>query len=372
MLYGKLDVYLWKRQLALVLPIFLVLFVLFFASTLGQLTYDFKQHDLPIHYLPKILLAQSPELILLLIGISLYIGIIVNLSSLNNSQESVIMMAVGLSKAWFLKNVILFVLPFLVIISYLAFFLMPQGFEKTRHLGEQAKAEINLKFSDRTLKTYGRDIMLYVSESLPDGQFKGAVIQSNINNQELFITAKSGQDYSKNGARWLRLYDVMIYLPSASTSSITYAKSLDFSLSEYLLKSVNQNLNRSIRMLGTVDLLQNGSSKHIAEFFWRLSYVISALLFCLLAVFIVRYRPRKSPLINILPALVIFLVYSKLLILVRQNTETGVWSPEFGYGGLYVFFAILLYGMWLLSENRLLRVTSTKYDPCKKAKNSPQ
>ena len=353
MLYGKLDIYLWKRQLALVLPVFLVLFILFFASTMGQLVYDFKQHDLPIHYLPKILFAQSPELILLLLGIALYIGVIVNLSSLNNSQESVIMMAVGLSKAWFVRNVLLFSIPFLLAISYIAFVLMPQGFEQTRRLGEQARAEINLKFQERSLKTYGPDLMLYVNENLPNNTFQKMIISSNINNQNLLISAQKGQEYIKNEARWLRLYDVMIYDLDASTPTISYAQYMDFSLSEYLLKAANAAFNRSIRMLSTSELLKNGDAQHRAELFWRLSYVVSALLFCLLAVFIVRYKPRKSALLNIIPALVIFLIYSKLLILVRQNTEKEIWSPELSYGLLYLAVVVLLYLMWLLSENKL-------------------
>lgn len=352
-LFSRLDRYIWRRQFALVLPIFLVLFILFFASTTGQLVYDFKEHDLPIHYLPKILLAQSPELVLLLIGIALYIGIIVNLSTLNNSQESIIMMAVGLGKTWLVKNVLLFSLPFLFIISLIAFILMPQGFEQTRLLGEQARAEINLKFNANSLKTYGNHLMLYVDERLDNNQFKGAVIVINQPGQNLFIRAQHGEEYIKNQSRWLHLNEVIIHDLSTTKPTITHAKSMDFSLSEYLVNASKNQTERSIRMLSTTELLKRGQPLHQAELLWRLSYVLSALFFCLLAVFIVHYKPRQSALINIIPALLIFLIYSQLLVLVRQNTEAGIWAPLTGYGLLYIGVLLVLILLWLRSENYL-------------------
>lgn len=353
MLYRTLDLYLWKRQLILVLPIFLILFVLFFASTMGQLVYNFRENDLPIHYLPRILLAQSPELILLLIGVALYIGIIIHLSSLNNSQESVIIMAVGLGKSWLMKNVILFSLPFLLVIGYIAFFLMPQGYNQTRYLGEKARAEINLKFEQHSLKTINKHFMFYVGQSLPNKHFQKAVLVINTDQQRQLIYAEHGQDYLKNNTRWLRLEHVMIYDLQSATPTISYANVIDLSLSEYLSNVLKQDFHRSIRMISSKELLQNWDDPHRAEFFWRLSYVISALLFCLFAIFIVRYKPRQSTLMNIIPAIIIFIIYSKLLVLIRQNTEHGIWSPELGYGGLYLAAVLLLYSLWLMSENRL-------------------
>jgi len=73
----------------------------------------------------------------------------------------------------------------------------------------------------------------------------------------------------------------------------------------------------------SLDLSYSSDATDVAEFQWRLSTPVSALLLALLAIPLSRGRPRQGRYARILVALVIYAVYFNVLDVVRTWVEQG-------------------------------------------------
>lgn len=85
--------------------------------------------------------------------------------------------------------------------------------------------------------------------------------------------------------------------------------------------------------------------RRAAEFQWRFSVAISALLLGLLAVPFSRVRPRRGRFMILLPAVVVYIVYVNLLVISRHWIEQGTMPIALGMWWVHVLMAgaILLF-----------------------------
>jgi lipopolysaccharide export system permease protein len=102
------------------------------------------------------------------------------------------------------------------------------------------------------------------------------------------------------------------------------------------------------------ELAQSTSLNDVAEFQWRLSTPVSALLLALLAIPMSRSRPRQGRYARMLGALVIYAVYFNLLDVSRTWVEQGTAKAIWWAPGLLALLVLALYLPW----KRVIRRTS--------------
>ena len=97
----------------------------------------------------------------------------------------------------------------------------------------------------------------------------------------------------------------------------------------------------------TLELLKSDSSRYKAELYWRLSLPISALLLVFLAIPLSFINPRSGRSVNIILALLLFVIYNNLLgvshsIVSIGNTKIlhGLWPVHLSFGtiAIYLFY----------------------------------
>lgn len=122
-----------------------------------------------------------------------------------------------------------------------------------------------------------------------------------------------------------------------------------------LLQNDARRLNIENETLSTQRLWQEyDNPKRAAEFQWRFSIAISAVLLGLLAVPFSRIRPRRSRYLILLPAILVYIIYVNLLVIARHWLELGAVPIIIGMWWVHgIFLAVLAIALYLQSKQWL-------------------
>jgi lipopolysaccharide export system permease protein len=94
-----------------------------------------------------------------------------------------------------------------------------------------------------------------------------------------------------------------------------------------------------------------GNPKRAAEFQWRFSVAISALILALFAAPLSAVRPRKSRYFILIPAVVIYIIYFNMLVVARHWVEQGAIPVAIGIWWVHaVMLALLTALLWIRSR----------------------
>jgi lipopolysaccharide export system permease protein len=103
----------------------------------------------------------------------------------------------------------------------------------------------------------------------------------------------------------------------------------------------------------TRELLSTTSAADKAELQWRLAIPISALLLVLLAIPLSFVDPRAGRSLNLIFALVIYVIYNNILSIFQAWVTQGRLSASIGLWPVHAFFAFLVFYMFY-RRNHLL------------------
>jgi lipopolysaccharide export system permease protein len=99
--------------------------------------------------------------------------------------------------------------------------------------------------------------------------------------------------------------------------------------------------------MSTLDLLRDPSSRNLGELSWRVGLPASALILCLLAIPLSFVNPRAGRSMNIVLAILVYMVYSNLLSIMqatiaqdRINVFAGMWGV---HAGMLVLLTLMFY-----------------------------
>jgi lipopolysaccharide export system permease protein len=99
--------------------------------------------------------------------------------------------------------------------------------------------------------------------------------------------------------------------------------------------------------MSTWELLQEPTSRNLGELSWRIGLPASALILCLLAIPLSFVNPRAGRSMNIVLAILVYMIYSNVLSIMqasiaqdRVNVFTGMWGV---HAGMLVLLGMLFY-----------------------------
>jgi lipopolysaccharide export system permease protein len=93
----------------------------------------------------------------------------------------------------------------------------------------------------------------------------------------------------------------------------------------------------------TLELLASDSSRYKAELYWRISLPISALLLVFLAIPLSVINPRSGRSVNIIMALLLFVIYNNLLGVSHSIVSIGNTKIWYGLWPVHLFFATIAF-----------------------------
>jgi lipopolysaccharide export system permease protein len=250
-----------------------------------------------------------------LLSLGLFIGVFISLSRLWRDSEAVIWMNGGVGPWGWARPIIVFVMPVVLIIAFVSLEALAWGARKQGEF-EQILASrdqiSNLSAGVFTEDRQGKRVV-FVEKISNDGVMVENVFVQSFERGRMGVTiARQGSiKQMDNGDTFLQLEQGKRYegVPGAA----------DFRLAQFSLYAVRvppqvvAERGLTKRSMPAADLLRNPTPLNMGEWVSRLSFPISALLLCLLAVPLSYANPRAGRSMNVVFTVLIYAAYNNFV-----------------------------------------------------------
>lgn len=251
----------------------------------------------------------------ILLSLALFIGVFMSLSRLWRDSEAVIWMNGGLGPFDWMRPVVVFSLPAAVIIAVVSMLLIPWSVSKQTRYEEVLESRDRVStlapgvFSEDRL---GQRVF-FVESASPSGDSVGNVFVQSVQQGRMgVIVARQGHMRRvENGDHFLVLEQGNRY---EGTPGVADFRVADFS--RYAVRIEPRVIAEKAggphsRTLTT--LFADPTPENMAEWVWRISYPLSSLILCLLAVPLSYVNPRAGRSLNVVFAILVYFAYSNLV-----------------------------------------------------------
>ena len=251
----------------------------------------------------------------ILLSMALFIGVFMSQSRLWRDSEAVIWMNGGLGPFDWARPVLVFALPAALLIAFVSMVLIPWS------VGKQTQFEENLASRDQVSSlapgVFSEDRqgqrVFFVETATSNNERVGNVfVQSMQQGRMGVIVARQGHvRQMENGDRFLVLEQGNRY---EGTPGVADFRVAGFSSSAVRIEpQVVDERPGGPRTRDLATLFRNPTPENMAEWVWRVSYPLSTLILCLLAVPLSYVNPRAGRSLNVLFAILIYAGYSNFV-----------------------------------------------------------
>lgn len=277
-----------------------------------------------------------------LLSLALFIGVFMSLSRLWRDSEAVIWMNAGVGPWGWVKPVIIFVMPVVLIIAFVSLEGIAWGARKQGEF-EQVLAERE-QISALTPGIFTEDRagkrVIFVEKMAFDGRHVENVFVQSFERGRMGVTVASQGEITQmeNGDTFLVLEQGKRYegIPGAADFWVAMFKSYAVRIPIY------EATPRAIkaRSMRSNDLLRDPTPVNMGEWVLRLGYPIAAVLLCLLAVPLSYTNPRAGRSLNVVFTVLIYAAYSNFIGLSQGWVERSTMGALEG--------VLLVHGVMLL------------------------
>ena len=291
-----------------------------------------------------------------LLSLTLFISVLMTLSRSYRESEMVIWFGSGLSLLAWVRPVLVFASPLVALVALLSLFLSPWAIGKA----EEYRHQMNLRDEASRVapgvfrEALGADRVFFVEEIAGDQTNVQNVFIAQMQQGRLGITVsrRGYRESAENGDRFVVLLDGRRY--EGVPGDLDF-KVMDFQRYAMKIEARGTQVEQaSSKAMSTLALLQAPSNSNLAELLWRLGLPIATLILALLAIPLSFVNPRASRSVNLLFALLTYMVYANLLSIVQAWVSQG--RLAFGIGWWAVHAGML--GVLALLFYKRLRVGS--------------
>lgn len=279
----------------------------------------------------------------MLLSLTIFLSVLLTLTRCYRDSEMVIWFSSGMSISNWVRPVLTFALPVIAMIALLSLFVSPWAVHKGNDFRNQLKSRDELSsISPGVFKeSRAADRVFFVESFDEQGNIVKNIFVQSLQHKRLgIITASQGnRDTAANGDRFLvmqngRRYEGKPNTPEFSTTEFErYAIRIE--AAEFKQEPPSTSEKTSI------ELLKNRNSPSNAELQWRLAMPISAFILVLLAIPLSFVEPRSGRSMNVMMALMIYIIYNNLLSIVQAWLAQGKLSPLIGLWPVHLFFLLL-------------------------------
>jgi lipopolysaccharide export system permease protein len=297
-----------------------------------------------LNYLPTILILTS------------FISVLMVVTRSYRDSEMVVWFASGLSLTKWIRPVLFFGLPMVLLTAALSFVATPWAKQKSSEYVERfAKREDLQKVSPGQFKESAAANRIFFVEGVSG---KTAVVQNVFVNTvdehgTAVIVAKEGViNNGPKGERYLVLKNGRRYQGIPGQADF---QTMEFETYSMRVTSQTQELEseHNVDALSTMALLGDKGNDASAELLWRISSPLTCLVLILLAVPLGFVNPRAGSSANLIIALLIFFSYSNLVKLVEASVKQGKFGFALSWWPLHLLAALAVFGLfaWRLNLN---------------------
>jgi lipopolysaccharide export system permease protein len=272
-------------------------------------------------------------IILILTG---FISVLLAVTRSYQDSEMVVWFASGLSLAKWIKPVLSFGLPLVVLTGLLSFMLTPWANQQSAEFRQrfEKRGDVAKISPGRFQESSSADRIFFVEGLSGDAaNVKNVFVNSSQNGHNSVVVAKEGTiELDSRGDKFLVLKDGRRYDGSPSQPDF---RLMEFERYGVLVSRQSQAItgDTSARSLSTRTLLEDRNSFNMGELLWRTALPLMSLLLMLLAIPLSFVNPRGGRSANLMISLFLFVVYSNTVSIfqaavVQQKLSLAVaWWP---------------------------------------------
>jgi lipopolysaccharide export system permease protein len=362
--------YVIKEVIRTFTGVFLVLFLIILSTQLLRALSAVADGKIALDFLFSLIFFKNVESLTLILPLTLFLSILLALSRLYKDSEMVALSACGIGPGTLLKSIFIVLFSFIFIEIGLALVLGPWASSQMQHAEESFKAHADIELitpgqfniadsgtrvlyaEDMPAPTQLDNVFLHV-----DNDGSSSVMASNEANvitdkrqRARYIVFQNGNRYDGTpGAldyRVIKFKDYGVLLQGKELSNIV----------------LNKASKPSLELLGSDDL------NYIAELQWRLSQILMMIILALIAVPLSKSAPRQGRYAKMTIAILMYVVYSNLLVVARNWVRKDVVDPLIGMWWVHTLFLVIFLVMffhqmgWLRGFKRKTRTASQEFD----------
>lgn len=291
-----------------------------------------------------------------LLPLSLYLAVLIGLGRLHSDSEIYAMRASGISEMRALRPIIGMAFLLAILIGLFSLFVRPWAYEASYEIKARAEAATEV---DRirparfySFEESGRTVFIKAVSAGGD-ELSEVFISTRRGGSLQVITAASGElDYfARLEHHKLTLHNAIIYKQAIEGPEV-FAELDSFSI--WIPAGERDEVGYKTKSSNTFELRFSEDREDLAEFQWRMSTPVSALLLALLAIPLSRSRPRQGRYARMLAALVIYAIYYNMLDVGRTWVELGTRASIWWVPGMLALLVAVLYLPWQKARQKLL------------------
>lgn len=297
-----------------------------------------------------------------LLSISLFISILLTLSRCYRDSEMVVWFSAGVGLTRWIRPVLWYATPLVCLIALLSLVLSPWALRKADEFKSKLASRDDVTSATpgmfRESKQTGR---VYFIENVKAGSNKvgNIFVQSEQNGKLGTMAAQQGvQETLPNGDRFLVLLNGTRY---EGTPGQRDYRIVEFERYAMRIDSAPvRQAEPQLRTMSTAELWSDRTAWNLSELEWRVGLPISAAILALLAIPLSYVNPRAGRSLNLILAIVLYMLYNNLISVTNAWVGQGKLSPGVGLWGIHAAMlaltALMFYRrMTLFSLRRIIK-----------------
>jgi lipopolysaccharide export system permease protein len=342
----------------LAIAVFLSLFLIALTIRLIRLLGHAAGGKIPSETVVAFLGFNALSLLPILLSLTLFITVLLELTRSWRDSEMMIWLNSGLSLTAWVKPVLIFAAPLVIVIAGLSFFIAPWAAQ----MSEQYRSRIDSRDDISRVQpgafgeSRSRERVFFVESIAGDKQTVQNVFVNSIQHRRtgVMMSERGFSEYAPNGDRFLVLLSGRRYEGTPGEADF---RTMEFE--RYATRIQTKEGDEPVathKSTSTLGLIANPTRVNLGELLWRIGMPLSALLLALLAIPLSFVNPRAGRSVNLLFALLLYMMYSNLLSVSQARVAQGKLAFGIGWWLVHAIMIALLVALFARHVSPRLRL----------------
>ena len=339
-----LNRYILKETIKMQVIFYIILNAIFLCQSFIQILRSASKGDIPAQLVTEMLMLSIPNMSILMIPLTVYLGILVAHARLGADSEFVVMKSLGVTPFSILKGAFILGVFTAVVALFNSLYLVPKAQAKQETLLQDARENSSyFAINSGQIIRFGNNRLIAYIDDVNDEKSNKVSSKKDLRKMEnvyLFMPQTSRQKrpttigYAEKGyvtqdednIMWLVLEDGTFYIGPNEKNKYT---KMDYDEYRTQLADNSQDQNEiKINAVPTSELLTMSGPVATAELQWRLCVALAIPILTLIVVPLASVRPRQGKFAKFLPALMIYGSFFLLMVSLKHLISKGIF-PAF-------------------------------------------
>jgi len=304
--------------------------------------------QISVDFLLALISYKNIESLTLIVPLALFIAVLLAISRLYKDSEMIALSSCGVGPVHLLKSVMIIVVSFIFFEMGLALIIAPWASSSIQVAQEEYQAKAVMEFIEAGQFNFSSDAnrVLY-AESFSDKSHLDNVFlyidnnDKNKNDRSSVLVSKNASFITdpRNGSRYIVFNEGHRYDGSPGSLDYRHVRFKDYGV--LLEGKAIGKISFERKALSLDILLSSDNLRHKAELQWRISQVLMMIILAMLAVPLSKSTPRQGRYGKMAIAILLYVVYSNLLLVALNWMKKGKVEPYIGLWWVHFIFMVL-------------------------------